>query len=61
MFAVIGARYPHAMIESVAHDVLLPDDLEARVRAWAEAHQLKRSEAIRQLVEAGLGAIEDDD
>jgi hypothetical protein len=44
-----------------ARDVLLPDELEARVRAYAEAHLLKRSEAIRLLIEAGLDAIEADD
>jgi hypothetical protein len=42
-------------------DVLLPDDLEDRVRAYAESTLLKRSEAISALVEAGLDVIEDDD
>jgi hypothetical protein len=58
MFAVSGARHPHAMTEPVAHDVPLPDDLEARVRAWAEGAP---AEAIRQLVAAEVGAIENDD
>ena len=42
-------------------DVLLPPELEDRVRTFAESMQLKRSEAIRFLVEAALAAIEDDD
>jgi len=42
-------------------DVLLPDELEALVRAYAEAHLLKRSEAIGMLVEAGLVALGDAD
>ena len=42
-------------------DVLLPDDLEDRVRAYAESQILKRSEAIRMLVEAGLGSLDEDD
>jgi len=42
-------------------DVLLPDDLEDRVRAFAESMLLKRSEAIRVLVEAALDAWEEDD
>jgi hypothetical protein len=42
-------------------DVLLPPDLEDRVRRLAESMLLKRSEAIRMLVEAGLGALDEDD
>jgi hypothetical protein len=34
----------------------LPAELTAAVDRWAEQHETSRSEAIRQLVEAGLGA-----
>jgi hypothetical protein len=35
--------------------VKLPEQLTAEVDAWAEAHDMTRSDAIRQLVELGLG------
>jgi hypothetical protein len=54
--------YPPAVADDsnqlVARDALLPDGLEERVRAWAESQLLKRSEAIRTLVEVGLAVIE---
>lgn len=34
--------------------VKMPEKLTAAVDAWAEAHQLSRSDAIRKLVELGL-------
>ncbi|MBN9008229.1 MAG: ribbon-helix-helix protein, CopG family [Rhizobiales bacterium] len=34
--------------------VRLPEDVTARVDAWAEAHEVSRSEAIRRLVEQAL-------
>ncbi|WP_349629569.1 hypothetical protein [Bradyrhizobium guangdongense] len=34
--------------------VKMPEDLTAAVDAWAEAHHLTRSDAIRKLVEIGL-------
>ncbi|WP_024518420.1 ribbon-helix-helix domain-containing protein [Bradyrhizobium sp. Tv2a-2] len=36
--------------------VKFPQTLMAAIDAWAEAHQATRSDAIRQLVELGLGA-----
>jgi hypothetical protein len=36
--------------------VKLSEGLTADVDAWAEAHDMVRSDAIRQLVELGLGA-----
>jgi len=47
--------------EQTAQDVLLPPELEDRVRAFAEALLIKRSEAFRLLVEAGLHALQRDD
>ena len=35
--------------------VKFSQELTAEIDAWAEAHQLARSEAIRQLVQWGLG------
>lgn len=37
-----------------ARTIRLSDDFIARVDRWAKAHDIGRSEAIRQLVEAGL-------
>jgi len=45
------------MPDLIANDVLLPEELEAQVRSYAESHLLKRSEAIRVLVEAGLAVL----
>jgi hypothetical protein len=45
------------MPDPIANDVLLPEELEDRVRSYAESHLLKRSEAIRVLVEAGLNVL----
>lgn len=39
--------------------VKLSQKLTAEIDAWAEAHQIGRSEAIRQLVELGLGVAPD--
>ncbi|MDE2378672.1 hypothetical protein [Bradyrhizobium sp.] len=36
--------------------VKMSEDLTATVDAWAEAHQMARSDAIRKLVELGLAA-----
>lgn len=36
--------------------VRLPQALTAEVDAWAEAHQMTRGDAIRRLLEIGLGA-----
>jgi Arc/MetJ-type ribon-helix-helix transcriptional regulator len=36
--------------------VRLPQSLTAAIDAWAEAHRVNRSDAIRQLVELGLKA-----
>lgn len=36
--------------------VRLPADVTAKVDAWAERHEISRSEAIRRLVEIGLKA-----
>jgi Arc/MetJ-type ribon-helix-helix transcriptional regulator len=36
--------------------VQLPQNLTAAIDAWAEAHRVNRSDAIRQLVELGLRA-----
>jgi Ribbon-helix-helix protein, copG family len=37
--------------------VQLSQSLTAAVDAWAEAHRTSRSDAIRQLVELGLGSV----
>jgi hypothetical protein len=37
--------------------VKLSETLTAYVDAWAEAHDMVRSDAIRRLVELGLGAV----
>jgi len=37
--------------------VRLPAELTAAVDKWAEDHEANRSEAIRQLVEIGLGSV----
>jgi hypothetical protein len=37
--------------------VKLPESLTADIDAWAEAHHTVRSDAIRQLVQLGLGAV----
>jgi len=39
--------------------VKLSQKLTAEIDAWAEAHQIGRSEAIRQLVELGLSVAPD--
>ena len=36
--------------------IKLPQRLTAEIDAWAEAHNMVRSDAIRQLLELGLGA-----
>jgi len=36
--------------------VKLSQELTAEIDAWAEAHQMARSDAIRQLLEIGLQA-----
>ncbi len=40
--------------EDAISAVKMPATLTARVDAWAEAHQMTRSDAIRHLVELGL-------
>jgi hypothetical protein len=42
--------------QDVTSAVKLSETLTAEVDAWAEAHDTVRSDAIRQLVELGLGA-----
>jgi hypothetical protein len=37
--------------------VRMPEQLTAAVDAWAEAHRMTRSDAIRSLVELGLRAV----
>jgi hypothetical protein len=39
--------------------VKLSQQLTAEIDAWAEAHQIGRSDAIRQLIELGLGVAPD--
>ncbi|WP_404516079.1 ribbon-helix-helix domain-containing protein [Bradyrhizobium ottawaense] len=36
--------------------IRLPTELTSQIDAWAEAHEVSRSEAIRRLVELGLKA-----
>ena len=48
-------RRPSAERDAVSA-VKLSEGLTAEVDAWAEAHDMSRSDAIRQLVQLGLGA-----
>ena len=48
-------RRPSADREAVSA-VKLSEGLTAEVDAWAEAHDMSRSDAIRQLVQLGLSA-----
>lgn len=44
----------HAVDRNPVSAVKLPAVLTARIDAWATAHAVSRSEAIRQLIELGL-------
>jgi hypothetical protein len=53
-------RKDHSHAVRLGHDavsaVKLSQELTAEIDAWAEAHQIARSDAIRQLLEIGLQA-----
>jgi metal-responsive CopG/Arc/MetJ family transcriptional regulator len=53
-------RKDHSHAVRAGHDavsaVKLPQELTAEIDAWAEARQMARSDAIRQLLEIGLQA-----
>jgi hypothetical protein len=42
--------------QSIGTAVQLPADLFDQVQAYADAHYIDRAEAIRYLIDAGLGA-----
>jgi hypothetical protein len=56
----VRGRAPEAIVPIIQSEpvsaVRLPTDLTAEIDAWANLHEISRSDAIRRLVEIGLKA-----